>query len=199
MPTAPSGVAVASPPASTVGAQPVRRPRARKAKPPLRIYSYEESPDLIYFSSVSNNTERFIAKLGRPALRIPLRPRLEGEIQVGRPYVLVCPTYGGGERSGAVPRQVISFLNNEVNRSLIRGVIVSGNRNFGQYYCLAGPVIAQRCNVPELYRFELLGTSRDVRVVNEGLDRFWKDMAGAASSSDKKSTGKDTVSQEVIA
>jgi protein involved in ribonucleotide reduction len=50
------------------------------------------SRSLVYFSSVSENTHRFVQKLGIPATRIPLH----GRIEVDRPYVLVLPTYGGG-------------------------------------------------------------------------------------------------------
>lgn len=147
---------------------------------PTRTLSADESPDLVFFSSVSENTRRFVERLDRPAARIPLRPRVEGRIQVARPFVLVVPTYGGGVRGGAVPKQVIDFLNDPVNRGLLRGVIASGNTNFGEYYCLAGPVISAKCRVPELYRFELLGTERDVERVNDGLARFW------ASAHDKE-------------
>ena len=133
----------------------------------------DECPDLVYFSSVSENTRRFVECLDRPAVRIPLRPRKEGMIRVSRPYVLVVPTYGGGEKSGAVPKQVVAFLNDATNRSYIRGVITAGNTNFGKYYCLAGPIISDKCQVPELYRFELLGTPRDVEKVNAGLKEFW--------------------------
>ncbi|MEU3708604.1 class Ib ribonucleoside-diphosphate reductase assembly flavoprotein NrdI [Streptomyces catenulae] len=128
---------------------------------------------LVYFSSVSENTKRFVARLGLPAARIPLHPQREPMPQVTEPYVLIVPTYGGGERSGAVPRQVIRFLNDPANRALLRGVIASGNTNFGADYCLAGRVISAKCGVPELYRFELLGTDRDVRAVREGLRKFW--------------------------
>ena len=48
--------------------------------------------NLVYFSSVSENTHRFVEKLGLPAIRIPLH----GRIEVDEPYVLVLPTYGGG-------------------------------------------------------------------------------------------------------
>ena len=106
-------------------------------------------------------------------MRIPLRPRVEGMIRVVRPFVLVVPTYGGGEQAGAVPKQVIAFLNDPANRALLRGVITAGNTNFGEHYCLAGPIIARKCQVPELYRFELLGTQRDIDTVNTGLSRFW--------------------------
>lgn len=133
----------------------------------------EQSPDLVYFSSVSENTHRFVEKLERPAVRIPLHPRREGMIRVAKPYVLILPTYGGGVGASAVPKQVIHFLNDPTNRSLIRGVIASGNTNFGEYYCIAGPIIAQKCNVPVLYNFELLGTTRDVLIVREGLEQFW--------------------------
>lgn len=130
--------------------------------------------DLVFFSSVSENTRRFVDRLQRPATRIPLRPRLEGQLQVTHPYVLVVPTYGGGRHSGAVPKQVIHFLNDPANRGLLRGVIAAGNTNFGEDYCLAGPVISAKCRVPVLYRFELLGTPADVDQVDHGLDRFWE-------------------------
>lgn len=93
---------------------------------------------------------------------------------MARPYVLIVPTYGGGDRRKAVPRQVIAFLNDQVNRSFLRGVITSGNTNFHDDYCIAGPIISVKCQVPELYRFELLGTSEDINKVKAGLDEFWK-------------------------
>lgn len=128
---------------------------------------------LVYFSSISGNTRRFVEKLGKPAERIPLHAK-EPALQVGEPYVLVVPTYGGGDGKGAVPKQVITFLNDESNRSLIRGVIGAGNTNFGEAYCLAGDIIAAKCKVPHLYRFEVFGTPDDVRIVHDGLESFWK-------------------------
>jgi protein involved in ribonucleotide reduction len=132
---------------------------------------------LVYFSSVSENTHRFVQKLGMPATRIPLHARIE----VDRPYVLVLPTYGGGHEApdpdagGYVPKQVIAFLNSEHNRSLLRGVIAAGNTNFGAEFCYAGDVISRKCGVPYLYRFELMGTDEDVQSVRAGLADFWKD------------------------
>src|SRR5699024_6337608 len=128
---------------------------------------------------VSENTQRFVQRLELPATRIPLRPRVDGCIRVNRPFVLVVPTYGGGHPATAVPKQVILFLNDSHNRGLLRGVITAGNTNFGQHYCLAGPVIAAKCQVPELYRFELLGTSHDTERVTEGLRDFWSKLATA--------------------
>lgn len=86
-------------------------------------------------------------------------------------FVLITPTYGANGRD-FVPRQVIRFLNNIENRTHLIGVIASGNLNFLDDYARAGDVIAQKCQVPLLYRFELAGTPEDVEKVQEGLDIF---------------------------
>lgn len=130
---------------------------------------------LVYFSTKSENTHRFIDKVGLPAQRIPIAA--EDTLSVSEPYVLVVPTYGGGTLEGAVPKPVIRFLNNERNRSFLRGVIASGNTNFGHAYCAAGRIIAQKCRVPLLYNFELLGTPEDVERVREGVEKFWTQAA----------------------
>lgn len=153
---------------------------------PVHELPVAQSPNLVFFSSVSENTRRFVEHLERPAVRIPLRPRREGRIRVSPPFVLVVPTYGGGDHAGAVPKQVIDFLNDPANRSLIRGVITAGNTNFGEHYCIAGPVISAKCRVPELYRFELLGTQRDIDVVNAGLTRFWDQAPDEQPSTERK-------------
>lgn len=50
---------------------------------------------IVYFSSTTENTKRFVDKLGYRSKRIPLRPAQEGHLSVDEPFVLVCPTYGG--------------------------------------------------------------------------------------------------------
>ncbi|UOQ56763.1 class Ib ribonucleoside-diphosphate reductase assembly flavoprotein NrdI [Leucobacter allii] len=129
--------------------------------------------DLVYFSSVSGNTRRFVEQLGRPALRIPLHAK-DDPLVVTDPFVLILPTYGGGPETRAVPKQVIRFLNDERNRSRLRGVIAAGNTNFGEAYGIAGDIVARKCRVPFLYRFELFGTPDDVSAVHDGLEQFWK-------------------------
>jgi len=135
------------------------------------------APLLVYFSSTSGNTARFIEKLGLRAQRIPLY-RAEEPLVVDEPFVLVTPTYGGGQgrgvEKGSVPKQVIRFLNDERNRANIRGVISAGNTNFGDAFCLAGDVISRKCHVPHLYRLEVFGTQEDVDRVSDGLERWWQ-------------------------
>ncbi|WP_375597874.1 class Ib ribonucleoside-diphosphate reductase assembly flavoprotein NrdI [Devosia sp. Naph2] len=127
---------------------------------------------LVYYSSTSENTHRFIERLGVDGVRLPVDAASEPPV-MDEPFVLVLPTYGGGDGKGAVPKPVIRFLNVAHNRELIRGVIAAGNTNFGTGYCIAGDIVSQKCAVPLLYRFELLGTDEDVANVRQGLERFW--------------------------
>lgn len=128
---------------------------------------------LVFFSSTSENTARFIEKLDVPALRLPLKTSDAGLVRIDEDYVLVTPTYGAGSK-GFVPKQVVAFLNQEHNRSRCRGVIGSGNLNFLDDYCMAADIISSKLQVPVLYRFELAGTQQDILKTQEGLAQFWQ-------------------------
>lgn len=132
---------------------------------------------LVYFSSASQNTARFIANCrleeeGIDIFRIPLRPK-DPPLLVRQPYILMVPTYGGGSAKKAVMPQVKRFLNDPDNRSGIRGVIASGNTNFGDAFCVAGDIISRKCKVPFLYYFELMGTKEDEQKVRQGVVDFF--------------------------
>lgn len=131
---------------------------------------------IVYFSSTSENTHRFVQKLTCVSHRIPLN--LQEHMVVDSEYILICPTYSGGGKNtrghvdtrGAVPKQVIHFLNDEHNRKLCRAVIGTGNTNFGDSFALAGPIIADKVGVPLAYQFELSGTQEDVARVQMLID-----------------------------
>ena len=61
------------------------------------------APLLVYFSSISGNTARFIEKLGLPARAHSSLPSRRAARQVDEPYVLVTPTYGGGQTATEAP------------------------------------------------------------------------------------------------
>lgn len=130
---------------------------------------------IVYFSSISNNTHRFIQKVGCRATRLPIELGVDFPI-VNEPFILLTPTYAGGNGiiAGAVPKQVKKFLNVETNRSNCKAVIASGNTNFYDTYCIAGDIISQKLNIPFLYKFELLGTKLDVENVIKIGNEFWE-------------------------
>jgi len=121
---------------------------------------------VVYYSSETGNTENFVERLGVPAVRLAKR----GEPPLmDKPYVLIMPTYAAGDGRGALPKAAIRFLNLKQNRDWLRGVISSGNRNFGALYACAGDVVAYKCHVPCLYRYELRGMPEDVANVRQIL------------------------------
>lgn len=127
---------------------------------------------IVYFSNVSNFTHKFVEKLEVPASRIPIKAEEAGTFTISEPATLILPTYGANGRD-FVPKQVIRFLNQEQNRQLIHSVIGSGNINFLEDYCRGADIVAEKLQVPLLYRFELAGTQDDVENVRNGL-HLWE-------------------------
>lgn len=125
--------------------------------------------DIIYFSNVSNNTHRFISKLGLETniYRIPIKG--EWDFTPEKPYVLITPTYGN---ASGIPVQVGKFISKGKNRKMLAGVIGTGNENFGPDYARAGSAISNKCKVPLLYKLEMFGTTEDVMKVKEGLEKY---------------------------
>ena len=130
--------------------------------------------DIVYFSNYSGNTKRFVEKLDEHsnAIRIPI-DRSASTPTVSKPYVLMVPTYGGGEGRAAIPRQVRAFLNVRENRDLLQGVVGFGNTNFGEHFCKAADLISEKTKVPVIARVEVFGTNDDVEKVKERLQLLY--------------------------
>jgi protein involved in ribonucleotide reduction len=125
--------------------------------------------DIVYFSHKSENTKRFVEKLDVNAYRIPLDWDDSNPYQHLSDYVLVLPTYGNGNDRHTIPRQVKKFLNIPENRNHLKGVIGTGNTNFGEHFCKAAYMIAAKVGVPLIAKVEIFGTEQDVEKVKEGL------------------------------
>lgn len=124
---------------------------------------------IVYFSNYSENTKRFVEKLTDAGIRIPTKPSDARNFVVANEYVLVLPTYGGGNESPAIPKSVRVFLNDPSNRDLLRGVIGTGNTNFGEHYCKAADMVCNKTGVPLIARVEIMGTIEDVILIKERL------------------------------
>ena len=130
---------------------------------------------IVYFSSASGFTHKFVSKLGVRSVRIPLRTPEAELFTVSEDFVLITPTYGASGK-GFVPKQVIKFLNQEQNRNHCLAVIGSGNTNFGADYARAAGIVSRKLGIPHLYSFELAGTPEDVDIVKEGVAKFWREV-----------------------
>lgn len=138
------------------------------------VSNLPEGPRVVYFSSSTENTRRFVDKVGIPSVRLPV-VRKDPPVKGDAPYVLIVPSYGGGrmEPKHAIPKQVMTFLKDPESIDNCVGVISSGNMNFGEAYLIAGKLLSEKLKVPFLYGFELLGTSTDVDRVREGITNQW--------------------------
>jgi protein involved in ribonucleotide reduction len=124
---------------------------------------------IVYFSHKSENTKRFVEKIDVDATRLPIKWDDQNPFLFEEEYVLVVPTYGGGSEGHAIPKSVRQFLNIRSNRQNLRGVIGTGNTNFGEHYCKAARMIADKAGVPLIAKVELLGTQADVEKIIERL------------------------------
>lgn len=125
---------------------------------------------VVYYSSKTENTHRFVQKLGFTNTLRLLRGSDTPEIK--EKYILICPSYGGGGTKGSIPKEVYGLLNNEANRKNMIGVIGAGNTNFGVAYCQAAKMISEKCRVPLLYNFELMGSDDDIEKIKRGVESF---------------------------
>lgn len=69
------------------------------------------------------------------------------------------------DRIGEAPSHVLDFLRN--NKELLRGVVASGNVNFGAAYCLSADKISKEFNVPIIRKLDLRGNSKDIEAIIE--------------------------------
>lgn len=117
---------------------------------------------IVYWSSRSENTHRFVEKLKNENIRLPINGTTS--ITIVDPYILILPSYGDTKET-AIPSVVKNFLSNEVNRNNLIGVIGGGNTDFGAKFCYAAKAVSYFYNVKLLHMFELSGTTTDVDIV----------------------------------
>lgn len=113
---------------------------------------------IIVYDSLTGQAKKFAKKLNLSSYDISqYRPSEEEEV------LLVTRTFNFGE----IPEPTKIFLDSHAN--LVKGVCVSGNRNWGQNYGAAGDKIAQIYDIPLIIKFEASGFDRDVSVVKNWI------------------------------
>lgn len=113
---------------------------------------------LVVYYSLTGNIKRF---LDRTHYKNVLN--IKDADNIKEPYVLITNTLGFGE----VPPKVKEFLKS--NSNYLKGVISSGNRNWGPNFAKAGDIISSEYNVPLLMKIELHGTDKDINLFNERM------------------------------
>lgn len=109
---------------------------------------------MIVYASRTGNVRSVVSKLSKESIEI------SDELQVSEPYLLFTYTDGLGD----VPSKVARFL--EQNREFCKGVVVSGNSNFGtKLFGAAGDKIASTYQVPLVRKLDLRGYQADYEAI----------------------------------
>lgn len=116
----------------------------------------------VVYCTRTGNVEMFISKLGiDDCIQI-----VSGNEIIDEEFVLVTYTDGYGE----LPEEIEDFLSNNANN--LRGVAASGDKSYGEVYCVAADIISEMYGVPVLGRFEFDGTDEDVESFLENLEKL---------------------------
>ncbi len=108
---------------------------------------------LVLYASKTGNIEKFLKKTGiNPILKIN-----DGNEPLKEDCILLTYTTGIGE----IPEEISMFVKN--HHSKIKGVIGSGNKNWGLAFCNSAKIINKQYNIPILMTFEMSGNTHDIR------------------------------------
>ncbi|MCY8856406.1 class Ib ribonucleoside-diphosphate reductase assembly flavoprotein NrdI [Bacillus atrophaeus] len=112
---------------------------------------------VITYESKTGNVRRFVEalqhKLDIEAIEIT------DDTIINQEFIHITYTIGFGE----VPERTLNFINK--NKNKIRGVVVSGNKVWGDNYGLAGDKLSAKFHTPLLLKFELSGTKQDLQKI----------------------------------
>ena len=114
---------------------------------------------MIVFVSRTGNVRNIVGRLGD----LPTMEITESSIIINEPYFLITYT----DNLGETPQIVKDFLNySEVNRDNLKGVVASGNTNFGDmYYCGSAIEISRWIGVPIIRMIDLRGNKEDIATI----------------------------------
>lgn len=115
----------------------------------------------IYYYSMTGNTESFLKRS-----TFTNYENITSIEDVNEPFIIATGTVNYGE----VPLPVDNFLSRY--SKYLKGVISSGNRNWGENFAKAGDVIAEKYNVPLIMKFELRGNQKELNQFNERMEKF---------------------------
>ena len=107
---------------------------------------------LIVYASKTGNIERFLKKTGITSI---LKIIDESKI-INEDFILLTYTTGIGE----VPTEVSIFMQN--NSTKCKGLIGSGNKNWGSAFCNSVTLLHEQYNLPILMTFEMSGNKHDI-------------------------------------
>ncbi|WP_314395931.1 class Ib ribonucleoside-diphosphate reductase assembly flavoprotein NrdI [uncultured Gemella sp.] len=104
--------------------------------------------------SLTGNCKRFVDMCEIPEEDVIYLQDIDYDVNFD--YILITPTFGFGE----VPVAVSKFL--KENYKHLKGVVGSGNKNWGERFANAAEIISSKYSIPLLMKIELHGNKKDI-------------------------------------
>ena len=104
--------------------------------------------------SLTGNCKRFVDMCEIPEEDVIYLQDIDYDVNFD--YILITPTFGFGE----VPVVVSKFL--KENYKHLKGVVGSGNKNWGERFANAAEIISSKYSIPLLMKIELHGNKKDI-------------------------------------
>ena len=118
---------------------------------------------MIVFASRTGNVRYIVSKLNLPSVEI------SNDLTISEPFIIFTYTDGLGD----IPKKVETFL--EQNHTYCKGVIASGNTNFGHnVFCASADKISEKYGVPIIHKIELRGFQHDYDLIIEKYNKIIK-------------------------
>lgn len=120
---------------------------------------------IIYFDSLTGMVKNFSERLGYETRNV----RDLDLNNIPDDMFLITRSYGFGK----VPDSTLEFLNALVDSNKLtnlKGVAVSGNKNWGNNFGKAGEIIEQDFGIPLILKFEGKGFEKDVELVKNYIN-----------------------------
>lgn len=117
---------------------------------------------LVVFDSKTGNVRRFCQRLSGMNVDVAHIDEYNEE----KPFVLITYTTKFGQTPETTDRFMI------LNHKNCKGVVSSGNRNWGDFYAKAADNISEAFGIPVLHKFELFGMKSDLEKVKKEVERL---------------------------
>ena len=112
---------------------------------------------LVSYYSLTGNIQKFLEKSSAKNIL----PIVTGQEIINENSLLITSSIAFGE----CPPYVLQFTKN--NHKFIKGLIGSGNKNWGSLYCGAVKMLSTEYSIPILLQFELTGDIEDLVQFNK--------------------------------
>lgn len=117
----------------------------------------------LVYMSMTGHTRELANKLDMDSLELtPMNPF----ISISEPFIFIMPSYDEEMFNETAEDFLVE------NTPLCKGLIGTGNLNFGQLYCFAVDELSEQFDIPVVHKVEYSGTDEDIKQIRKLAERL---------------------------